>query len=424
VSEESSGLKKQLQMGLGTLMSRVLGLFRDILMLLLFPVGVTDAWVTAFKLPHLWRRLWSEGGVSIALGSSKETNRDGLRTWVSVFVFGLVVLGFTFAPQWISFLRPADSTSLESFDFQRAVLFFRIMVFFLLTNALYALLSAEIHGLGDFKSPAWGMVIFNVLLIAFLFMPTTWSSIEGIGMALGVLFGGLAQLGYVYWQFKKKNLKIKFNFSVSKKVLQSFKKLGFSFVGLNGFGIMNLFNIYHLGTLGPGLITAFYLIERMLEFPLSLISNSSSTVSAAGGFLVHGNKSKTELWKVYRKEIYRSTLWILPFVLGSLWGSGFIIPILFQHGAIEDSKILDLIHILKWSSGVLLLAHLHRMVGTFAFAIQEESKFSLWVLLGSFSHFFLCFILVPRWGIEGLLLSQTLTLGGIQGLFLLKILRN
>lgn len=407
MSDESSGLKKVFQMGFGILMSRVLGLIRDILMLSLFPIWVTDAWVTAFKLPHLWRRLWSEGGVSVALMPQylKEKQEDHqLLSWVGVFLVMVVILGFFAASSWISFLRP-DLELKDPSEFKLTLLFFRIMVVFLATNAFYALITAQIHSLGDFKSPSGGMVLFNVCLIVFLGMPQGWSSIPGLGMALGVAVGGVAQSGFIFWIYRKHNkkIKMKLNLGFSQITQRQLKKLTFSFIGLNALGIMNLFNLYHLNGLGVGWITSFFIVERLLEFPLSLISNTSSTVNV-------GQWSVDVLKKKSVKELYQSTLWIMPFVVGALAGAQFLIPLLFQHGKIQDFQVDQMTTILKGSAGILLLGHLNRLSGSYAFARHQENRQSLWVVGCCLIHFITCFWWTPQWGVMGLLMSQTLVM--------------
>src|SRR5262245_36451237 len=53
-------------MAVGTFSSRILGFVRDAVMLALFPRQVTDAWIVAFRLPNLFRRLLGEGSLSVS----------------------------------------------------------------------------------------------------------------------------------------------------------------------------------------------------------------------------------------------------------------------------------------------------------------------------------------------------------------------
>jgi putative peptidoglycan lipid II flippase len=53
-------------MALGTMLSRILGLFRDMTMAATFSRTVTDAWLVAFRLPNLFRRMLGEGALSIS----------------------------------------------------------------------------------------------------------------------------------------------------------------------------------------------------------------------------------------------------------------------------------------------------------------------------------------------------------------------
>ena len=57
-------LKNALKMAFGTIFSRILGLFREVLLAALFDKSVTDAWNAAFRLPNLFRRVLGEGAIS------------------------------------------------------------------------------------------------------------------------------------------------------------------------------------------------------------------------------------------------------------------------------------------------------------------------------------------------------------------------
>src|SRR3712207_4358735 len=64
--QKQSVIRSALSMAVGTFSSRILGFVRDAVMVHLFPRGVTDAWVVAFKLPNVFRRLLGEGSLSVS----------------------------------------------------------------------------------------------------------------------------------------------------------------------------------------------------------------------------------------------------------------------------------------------------------------------------------------------------------------------
>ena len=65
--KQASILKNALKIALGTILSRVLGLLREILLAFLFDRSVTDAWSAAFRIPNFFRRLLNEGAFSLSL---------------------------------------------------------------------------------------------------------------------------------------------------------------------------------------------------------------------------------------------------------------------------------------------------------------------------------------------------------------------
>ena len=62
---KNSVIRSAWGMAVGTFSSRILGFIRDALMFALFPRAVTDAFVVAFRLPNLFRRLLGEGSISV-----------------------------------------------------------------------------------------------------------------------------------------------------------------------------------------------------------------------------------------------------------------------------------------------------------------------------------------------------------------------
>ena len=65
-TKKGSVLQSALAMSAGTMTSRVLGLVRDILLTAFFTTKVTDAFLAAFKLPNLFRRILGEGSLSVS----------------------------------------------------------------------------------------------------------------------------------------------------------------------------------------------------------------------------------------------------------------------------------------------------------------------------------------------------------------------
>jgi putative peptidoglycan lipid II flippase len=190
---------------LGTLASRVLGMCRDMATAALLGLaggGVADAFVIAYRIPNLFRRLFGEGALTASylpvLTAQLERDRTTAWqlasvtfTWLTVLLAGLVVLGeLLFGLAWLVW---GDAEQLRLLITLAAV-----MLPYLLLICLAAQAIATLHALSHFGVPAFTPVVLNVcwLLAAWLAAslfdaPARQAHV----LAVGILVAGTLQLG-------------------------------------------------------------------------------------------------------------------------------------------------------------------------------------------------------------------------------------
>ena len=166
--------------GLGTLASRLLGMLRDIATAALLGLsggGVMDAFVIAFRIPNLFRRLFGEGALAasyLPVFSARliEDRRGAWKLasvglfWLSIFLTVLVlVIEGVCGLLWLAF---GDVARMELLVGLAAV-----MMPYLLFTCLAAQVAATLHALGHFTAPALAPAMLNVcwLLAAWLVAP-------------------------------------------------------------------------------------------------------------------------------------------------------------------------------------------------------------------------------------------------------------
>jgi putative peptidoglycan lipid II flippase len=196
-----------------TFVSRVFGLVREQIFAFLFGAGfATDAFVAAFRIPNLLRDLFAEGALSAAFvpvftdylvnKDKKEAFRLGnLVTNALLFVlFAVVVIGVAATPWIVDLIAPGFKSIPGKSEL--TVLLARIMFPFLLLVSLAAVAMGMLNSLKRFGVPAFAPVFLNVgmILAGFLLCPLFNPPI--LGMALGVLLGGLGQ-----WAFQLPSLR-------------------------------------------------------------------------------------------------------------------------------------------------------------------------------------------------------------------------
>ncbi|HSE91738.1 MAG TPA: lipid II flippase MurJ, partial [Methylomirabilota bacterium] len=191
--------------GVATLASRVLGFGREMVVALAFGAGpVTDAFFVAFRIPNVLRRLLAEGALSTAVVpvfadyAASRPREDFLRMARAVLGGALLALtvttlvGIASAPWLLRAVAPGLAS--EGGQASLAVLLTRVMFPYLLLVGVSALAVGALNTHGRFFAAALGPAVLNVGMIAGVLFLAPRSEPPVLGLAIGVLAGGLGQL--------------------------------------------------------------------------------------------------------------------------------------------------------------------------------------------------------------------------------------
>ncbi len=196
-----------LTVGIWTMASRIMGFVRDILIAAYLGAGpVAEAFVVAFSLPTMFRRLFAEGAFNMAfipLFSKKLERDDGAHEFARDAFSGLatILIIFTVIAQLLMpwFVWAMASGFVGDGRFDLAVDFGRITFPYILFISLTALLSGVLNATGRFAAAAAAPVLLNIIMS--LMMVFAYQNGLDVGRALvwAVPLGGIAQLALVWW---------------------------------------------------------------------------------------------------------------------------------------------------------------------------------------------------------------------------------
>lgn len=274
------------------LISRILGFIRDILCTGFFG-PVWDAFIFAFTIPNLFRRLFGEGALSAAFIPTlshymEKKSRSETLHFINIIITllfgslsilaGLVIL--------TTFIIPAIAPSLAENSTAFSALFLkmlRIMIPYLPLICLVALLQAILNSYKHFLMPALASVVLNLcwiggFIVAGAMHDTDEKKVTVIAWA--ILIGGILEVLIQIPILLKKKITFKpaisFNHPGLKEVLRLMIPTIF---GLAVFQI-NLILDYTIAKIfikEPGAISALYYGNRMMQFPFALIGISLAT---------------------------------------------------------------------------------------------------------------------------------------------------
>ena len=270
--------------GVWTLLSRVLGFVRDILIAAYLGTGpVAEAFLVAFSLPNLFRRFFAEGAFNMAFVPmfSKKVEGDedahrfaqdafiGLGFFLSVFT----VIGIIFMPALVTLMASGFRAD-ERFDL--AVTYGRLAFPYILFISLSALLSGVLNATGRFAAAAAAPVLLNVIFVlaVIVCVLTSVNPIpETIGryLAYAVPIAGIAQLALVWFAAKRAGYPLRM---VWPKLTPDLKKLALIAAPAalaGGVVQINLLVGRQVASFFDGAVAWLNYADRLYQLPLGVV---------------------------------------------------------------------------------------------------------------------------------------------------------
>ena len=267
--------------GFATIVSRILGFFRDILIARFFGTArYAQAFVVAFRIPNMLRDLIGEGATNAAivpvLSEYSETKKKE-EFWhlanvllnVSLIVLTIVtLLGVLFAPILVRLIAPGFISDVEKF--QATIYLTRLIFPYVFLVGLLAYSMGILNSLKHFSAPAFAPSILNLSIIVCVLIKK--GSVTSL--ALGVLIGGIAQLLIQIPVLLKKGLSFNFKSGIYHPAVKKIGKLLAPRVLGSCVYQINIFVNTMLASLsrivGEGGVAALYYANRIFQFPLAI----------------------------------------------------------------------------------------------------------------------------------------------------------
>ena len=270
---------------LATVISRILGFLRDVVIARLFGVYIyAQAFVIAFRIPNLFRDLVGEGAtnaVLVPVFSEYHLRRSKEEFWelanvvlniLLVILTAIVLLGILFSPVIVRLIAPGFSAEPEKFLL--TVRLNRIIFPYILLVGLAAYSMGILNSLRHFTVPAFGPCFLNISIIVFALLFQ-----KGIkGLALGILVGGFLQLAVQIPVLYKKGFRLRLLPRFRHPETKTIGKLMLPRLGSSAIYQLNNFVDSIFGSLawivGQGGVAVLYFSYRLVHFPLGVFSNA------------------------------------------------------------------------------------------------------------------------------------------------------
>ena len=335
-----------------TLLSRILGFVRDVVLAQIFGAGpAMDAFVLALKLPNFMRRLFGEGAFAQAfvpvLSDLKSKDPDAVHQFMSriagtlgLTVMLLVALAELATPMIVSIFAPGFSG--HGIRYQLSVHMLHITFPYLLLIVLTAFSGAILNCYNHFSIPAFTPVLLNISFIAVAWFWAPHASTPIYVLAWGMLIGGAAQLGIQIPILIRKKLlpRPMLGFS-DPQVRRVMRMMVPALFGVSVAQISLLIDNFFASYLPEGSISWLYYSDRLTYLPLGVIGVALATVVLPSLSRHHASDNQKAYSKTLAWALRIECLVGVPAAVALFILAGPILTTLIHYGAfnVHDVKM-------------------------------------------------------------------------------------
>jgi len=344
-------LKSTGTFGFYTIISRLLGYLRDILLAVFLGTGLlADAFFVAFRIPNTFRRLFSEGTFNSAfvpsyasemIKSKKKSNLFANDVFNLLFLslLSLILIIQLFMPAFVSLIAPGFVGDIEKMEI--AITLTRITFPFLLFISLASFFGAILNSHNKFAAASGAPIILNIVLVLILLFSSSLGDELVYYLSYGISLAGLLQLLFLY-KFVSRHYSLEFNFKIkiSNKVKIFFKKLLPS-VFSSGVTQINILVGTIIASFQASAVSYLYYADRIYQINLAIAGIAIGVVVLPQLSKHVKSKKKNKILLIQNKALELSLFLSLPASIALIIGSEQIISALFGYGSFSEISVLN-----------------------------------------------------------------------------------
>ncbi|MCP4568550.1 MAG: murein biosynthesis integral membrane protein MurJ [FCB group bacterium] len=415
----------------GTFFSRILGLVREQVFAHYFGATmVADAFFAAFRIPNLLRDLFAEGALSSAFVPvfKRELNENGkvaafelaqicfavLTTILAV----IIALGALLAPYLVKLMAPGFGDILGKAELTTQLTV--IMFPFLLLVALAALAMSILNSFDRFAVPALAPALFNIGVISAAFLICPYLERPIIGMAVGVLLGGLGQFAIQIPGLRQIGFRFKFRLNFRHPGLIQIGRLMLPMVGGLAAGRVNIFvNTMLASLLAAGSVSYLTYSYRIMHLPLGMIAVALGTVALPKASALAAENDIEGIAATFYRAIHLCFFLVFPVAAFFVVCGDEVVGLLFQHGRFEAADTVFTYRALIWYSFGLIGFAGVRVTAPIFYALKDAVRPMRYSIISVLVNLAGYFVFIPILDFAGL--AAATALGGLVNFGLLLV---
>lgn len=431
---KKSILKKTVQVGSSLLLSKFLGIAREVLQVKYLGVGaLSDAFNIAFKIPNVLRKIFAEGALSAAfvptlikiMRNENEDEASRLLTLTYMVIGSVIVLLcfiVLFFPHLVILLF-APGFMHKTVELVTAINLIRILIFFILFIFSGALLAGAMQAKHHFTVPSWGPALLNVVYIGGLIIAIKYG-LPVEYFAYFLLFGALLQLLVYLVVYLKLNFRFLWPDAIAWKYFKEVMVKFFpALVSVSAVEINLLIDARFASDLPAGSVTLLNLSSRFMTIALGAFAVAFSSI-----LLPHFSRITTYAPKrlsFYLLESAKLILWVTaPVMLLMGFFSYDIFYTIFYKlaGNFSLEQVQEAGLLLQAFLLGLFFFSLNKVVLSIYYSMHETLVPTFITFAGALTNFALNRLLVPYLGALGIAIATPLA-AIVQSILFILVLR-
>lgn len=434
-------IKSGLIVSMMTLVSRVLGLVRDVVIANVMGAGVmADVFLFANKIPNFFRRLFAEGAFAQAFvpvlseyhsrdeentENTESISLDETRRLIAqvsgtlgviitlVTLFGMLaspLFVVLFGGGWFVDWLNNGTSSVGGEKFELAAELLKITFPYLWFISFAALAGAVLNTMGKFAVAAFTPVLLNIAVILMAIYGADYTQSPAHALAWGVFLGGLVQFLFQMPFLYQAGVLVKPTWAWRSKGVTKIRQLIVpALFGVSVTQINLLLDTLIASFLMTGSISWLYYADRLLEFPLGLFGIGIATVVLPSLSKLHSKNNIAEFSATLDWGIKVISLFGWPALAGLMVLAQPIIMVLFMRGEFSQTDVLQVsMALFAYLSG--LLSFMFIKVLAPGYYARQDTKTPVKIgIIAMVSNMAFNLMLAPFFGYVGLAIATTLS---------------
>ncbi len=375
-----------------TIISRILGYVRDILIAIFLGAGpLADAFFVAFRIPNTFRRLFSEGTFNAAFVpsyASELANGEDQSKRFATNVFSLLILCLffiiliieIFMPAFVFLIAPGFSGNADKMNV--AINLTRITLPFLLFVSLSSFFSAILNSHNRFAVAAAAPVVLNILLISVLLYGNILGDKLVYYLSYAVTIAGIVQFLFLYYYVRKFYLpNFSFKIAIDEKIKKFFSKLLPSIFS-SGVTQINILIGTIIASFQASAVSYLYYADRIYQINLAIAGIAIGTVILPQLSKLIEVKNDLQITSIQNKALELSLFLSIPATVALFIASNSIVSALFGYGSFSEASVQNSTLALFYFAFGLPAFALIKVFSSFFFA-RHDTKTPFYISLVS-----------------------------------------